>query len=463
MADVDSQSHIPPRPLSFADRIRLARQLAWWRFDEYLKFDSRLVAFVAAWSALAAAAFFAVTGRNLRALASLTAAHRINGSRTVRTIAVRVLKQPSSPGSSLTRRVNEAYDQFIASVPMAERHQQPQNLIGSRLIVVKSPAANERGVIVIDYTYTFAIFARCCDLSVLAEKYYLVLEPSWVGYCTPEILLYSRLPEPVFVQTNEFPDIEVLERVSPNLIPLPMVANWWIDHRLIRPAPGVRKEFDLSMVSSWTVFKRHAGVFAAMGRLRRRGVKLTALLVGYPVAGGLTRQDIYQQAQYYGVADQIEIRESIPPDQVAAELSRSKVHVVWSRREGSNRAVIESMLADVPGILRAGFNFGRHYPYINAQTGRFANDASLPDELLYMTEHHAEFNPRAWIMEHMTPQVATNILNDRIKSVALAKGEAWTKDIVVKIAQLHQAGYWDPADRQRFADDYAYVRSLVRP
>jgi hypothetical protein len=121
------------------------------------------------------------------------------------------------------------------------------------------------------------------------------------------------------------------------------------------------------------------------------------------------------------------------------------------------------MLADVPSILRAGFNFGQHYPYINPQTGCFADERSLPDKLLYLTEHYTEFHPRSWILQHMTPQVATTILNDSIKRVALAHGESWTTDIVVRTKQLERASYWNPADELQFASDYAFVRSLCRP
>lgn len=461
---IDSESSVERRQpaLTLAWHLRIARQLTVWRIADYLRFDSRLANFAAAWGALSTAAFFALAGRNARALASLTAAHRTNGSRTVCAIVERVLRWPAKPGSRLSRKVDDAYDTFLASVSVSEPHQNPANLIGSRLLVVKSPSVNERGVIVIDYTYTFPIFARCCDLSALARTYYLVLEPSWVGYCTPEILVYSRLAQPVFVQTNEVPDIKALQGVSANLIPVPTVSNWWIDNRMIRPAAVERKDFDLSIVSSWMVFKRHAWVFAALGRLRRRGVNLRALLVGYSIAGGLTSDDIYRQAQYFGVSDQIEIIEDIPPGQVAGELSRSKCHVVWSRREGSNKAVIESMLADVPCILRAGFNYGQHYPYINPQTGCFADEHSLPEKLLHMTEHYGDFSPRSWIMQHMTPQVATAVLSDTIKQVALANGEAWTTNLVVRTKQLQRASYWDPADEPKFASDYAFVRSLLR-
>ena len=444
--------------LAAPERAALSRQLRAGRLREYLQFDSPLASSVTAWGALGVAASLAVIGRNRRALDWLSVAHRSSQSQVTQHIVETILKQPRA--SAIGARVNEAYDRFLASLSAEEKHRRPENLLGTRLLVVKSPAPRERGVIIIDYTYAFPIFARYCDLAELAKKYYIVLEPSWVGYCVPEILVYSRLADPVFVETNEPPDQAFLQRVSPNFVPVPVVANWWIDYRLIRPVPGVSKDSDLSMVASWTRFKRHAALFAALQRLRKRGVKLRAVLIGYPVDGTLTRDDIYRQAKYFDVADQVEIYEHLTPPQVAEQLSRTKAHVLWSRREGCNRAIIEAMLTDVPVILRSGFNFGHDYPYINAKTGRFADEDTLPAALLEMSEQHAQYSPRAWVMENMTPQIATHVLNDHIKRIALSRTEAWTSDIVVKTAQLNSATYWDPADKDRFKDDYAFLRSL---
>jgi glycosyltransferase involved in cell wall biosynthesis len=290
----------------------------------------------------------------------------------------------------------------------------------------------------------------------------VVLEPSWIGFCTPEILVYSRLTEPVFVETNEPPDIDFLRQISPTFVHVHTQGNCWVDHRLFRPVEGVPKDVDVSMVSAWGDYKRHAGVFRALGKLRRRGVRLRTLLIGYPGDGTLTQNDIHRQARFFGVADQIEIKESLDVEQVTAELSRSKVHVLWSRREGFNRAIIEAMLAGVPGVLRAGHNYGQHYPYINPRTGQFADETTLPDVLLEMSERYAEYDPRAWVMENMTPQIATQRMNDAIKRVALSRGETWSSDIVVRTVQLKRAPYWNPDDAARFESDYAYLRSLVR-
>ena len=120
------------------------------------------------------------------------------------------------------------------------------------------------------------------------------------------------------------------------------------------------------------------------------------------------------------------------------------------------------MLTGVPGILRAGHNYGQHYPYINPRTGQFADESSLPDVLLEMSERHAEYDSRAWVMENMTPQIATAHMNESIKRVALKRGEAWSSDLVVRTVQLKRAPYWNPDDAVRFEGDYAYLKSLLR-
>jgi hypothetical protein len=229
---------------------------------------------------------------------------------------------------------------------------------------------------------------------------------------------------------------------------------------VFRPLPGVEKDIDVCMIAAWAGYKRHWQVFRALGRLRRQGVRLRTLLLGYPV--DKTRDAILREASLCGVADQLELRENLSPAEVNTQLNRAKVHVLWSRREGVNKAIIEAMFAGVPSIVREGFNYGYHYPYINPSTGRFSTEDSLPDDLLEMVETHSSYSPREWVMEHMTCQKGTVILNEVIKKKALELGESWTQDIAVKISKLNGIDYWDPEDAERFRADYEFLRSAIR-
>jgi hypothetical protein len=158
----------------------------------------------------------------------------------------------------------------------------------------------------------------------------------------------------------------------------------------------------------------------------------------------------------------VELLEKLTPAEVNVHLNRSKAHVLWSRREGVNRAIIESMLAGVPTIVRAGMNFGHHYPHINDRTGRYATEGELPDRLLSMVDGHEAYAPREWVMEHMSAQHGTRILGDCIREAALAEGEPWTEDLAVKVSALDGLCYWDASDAARFREDYGFLRSAVR-
>jgi hypothetical protein len=222
----------------------------------------------------------------------------------------------------------------------------------------------------------------------------------------------------------------------------------------------VKKDSDLIMIASWTSFKRHGRFFSALAKAKKIGRVLRTILVGYP--GDHTLADISRLAKEYEVDDQIELYEWLKPAEVNQHLNRAKVNVVWSRKEGSNRAIIEGMFAGVPCVLREGFNYGHPYQYINPATGCFAGERELPDKLVWMTDHYHEFSPRPWVMKNMTCQRATEILEDHVREQASARGESWTGGLAVKVSYLTSMRYWDEADRERFEGDYQFLRSSLR-
>ena len=349
------------------------------------------------------------------------------------------------------RTISNATDAFYRS-----NNPDPSRLIGSRILVIKSHRPGERGVLLVDYSYVFPLMAGLFDLETIADRYALVLEPSWAGACAPEILLYQRVSTPVFVETIEPRDRDFLAALQTNIDVAPIGANWWVDHRSSRPS-SVSRDIDVVMLASWSDIKRHWRFFKVIGQLRRRGHRLKVVLIGYPY--DRTRSDIVAQARYFGVADQVEVLEWLSKDEIAGWLSRSKVHVLWSRRECSNRAIIEAMLCDVPVIVRKGLTFGFEYPYINEHTGRFVPEEGLADALLDMIENHKTYSPRDWVLNNMTCQHATLILERRLRQRAELAGEPWTRGLVVRTSTLTTQEYWNVEDRTKFSDDYRFLES----
>lgn len=447
-------------------RLALGRSLLASKAREYLEFDSFLLkTIVGCLGTIIGLSCYNSLGLRRKGLAILTKIHRSAYSPWASRVIERVLRKPGdTEGGASNQRLLSVYDRHVADTSptpsTAKFFQDPRRLLGSRILVLKTPRENERGVIIIDYSFVFPLFEKLFDIDRVMNRYHLVLEPSWSGYCTLDILTYSRFRSPVFVQSTEPRDTDFLRGIGSNLVPVPVAENWWIDHRIVRPIPGIEKDSDVIMICGWDNFKRHAQFFSAMKKLRAMGTRLKVILVGYPMGG--TKEEIVRRAKYFGVYDQLEIYEWIKPEEVNYHLNRSKVNVLWSRREGFNRAVIEGMLAGVPCILREGHNYGHRYPYINPRTGCYSAEGELPEKLLWMIENYRNFSPRDWVVENMSAPKTAAILNESIKKVALDSGERWTTDLVVKTAGLHGLKYWDAEDGQRFGPDYEFLKSVIR-
>jgi glycosyltransferase involved in cell wall biosynthesis len=450
------------------EKIAIAQGLLKWRLREWLEHDSLLARFTFAWAGVALGVALYAVGVRLKALALLTKVHRTAASGRASVIVERKLRCPEFPvdqgrsGSGEPRA--QVYRQWIQQTPCTAStsrfFRDPTTLLGSRVIVLKSPGRNERGVILLDYNFVFPLFAKLFDLEAVARRYHLVLEPGWSGYCTFDILSYTLLSSPVFVQAFEPRDAAFIGGIRSNLVSVPLATNWWVDHRILRPLPGVEKDADIIVVASWAGYKRHEYILSALNRLKRMGARPRVILIGYPM--DRTAREIERLASFYGVRDQVEIYERIPLDQVNYHLNRSKVNLIWSRKEGVNRAIIEGMFAGVPCVVREGFNFGYRYPYINETTGCYSSEADLPEKLLWMIDHYSQFEPRGWVMANMTCQRSTEVLGEAIRRVGTEAGEHWTEGLAVKTAGLNGLKYWDEDDARRFESDYDFLKASIR-
>jgi glycosyltransferase involved in cell wall biosynthesis len=455
-----------PMPTHNNTRMNARRQILKARAREFLAHDLGALGSVfanAAWWSARALSWLPSPQARSRAAKIMMRLHSGAFSRNVDAGVVDWIRD----ASEMERRGTKtglwgAYDDAIASGRQAflsGARPDPRRLIGSRMLVTKAARPGDRGVLVVDYQYVFPLLAGLFDAAAIAERYDIVLEPSWAGSCTPEILLFSRLDRPVFVQTLEPRDLAFLAAVRTNLQTVPLAANWWADPRHAAP-PGAVRDIDVAIVAAWADIKRHWRIFRALAELKARGRRLKVVLAGYRY--DRTREDIEQQAAYFGVRDQIETYERITQDEVGALLGRSKIHVLWSRRECANRAIIEAMMADVPVIVREGLTFGHRYAYINEHTGRFVREGDLADAIVEMIDTRERYSPREWVLQNMTCVHATRVLQESLQAARSARGEAWEGDLVVKASTLDTQRYYNPEDQVRFEADYAFLESSIR-
>ena len=335
----------------------------------------------------------------------------------------------------------------------------PRKFFPGMCIVLKSFSQTERGVLVLNYSYSFPLFLKLFDVAQIASRYFIVLEPSWNGYLNLDILCYNIVSEPIFVQALEPRDAKLLSQSGTNLVPVPLGSNWWVDYTVFKPI-DLEKDVDIIMVASWADFKRHHKLFKTMKRLKQRGRVIRAVLIGYPVEKSL--EEIRVRARYYGVEEQIEFYEWLSADEVNRQFNRARINLIWSRFEGNNRVIVEGMFANVPFILRRGFNYGYKYRFVNEKTGVYADERDLEETIVAMLDGATSYSPREWAMEHMTCHKAITILFDTINIKARQLGEDFSNDLVPKVNELHGMRYLKEEDEQIFRRDYDFLMRCLR-
>jgi glycosyltransferase involved in cell wall biosynthesis len=299
------------------------------------------------------------------------------------------------------------------------------------VMVLKVPREQERGVLLLKYTAKFDLFVALFDLDRIRSDYYIVLEPCWAGYCDPSILMFLSSRYDVIVQSPEPSDFEFIERLDGNLIPVSLGASDWVDPELFAaPQAGAPRDFDLVMVANWGRHKNHRKLFEALHTVMHR--PLSVLLIGFE-HGGRTAADVtrdFHRRHLDGIA--LEVRERLSASEVASHLRRSKVFLLLSEKEGSNKAVVEAFFSDVPAIVYRGL-IGGARTKINPMTGMLSSFEELAESIDEMIERHGQFSPRRWAHAHSGSRNATAELSRVLRSIAEARGERWTVDIVEKV------------------------------
>jgi glycosyltransferase involved in cell wall biosynthesis len=352
-------------------------------------------------------------------------------------------------------------EEFLNNIQGIDRYKKflddPSAMMPSIITVLAPAKENNKGVLVIAYSYYFLVFLKSFDFQKVAESYHIVLEPSWNGLCEDAVLAFACLTSPVFVMAYEERDYNFLMSLNTNIIPVRLSANWWINPDQFGVDNASERDIDVIMIAAWAKFKRHGKFFEALKEIKETGVQLKVALVGYP--NDLVMADIERKAESYGIRDWLEFYEWISPSEVSSLLSRSKVNVLWSRFEGLNRAIIEGMCCNTPCIVRAGFNFGMEYPYINESTGKYATETSLSNDLMEIINRYNKFEPRAFIEKNHNCFIATEILADTISHY----DESFNKNnLVAKTSELNGMKYICEQDKEHMQADYKYLASLIK-
>lgn len=326
------------------------------------------------------------------------------------------------------------------------------------VIVLKSPRSGEKGVILLKYARTFDGVVALFDLERLMERYHFVLEPCWAGYCHPSLLMYVARNNPVFVQCFTDEDYQFVKDVGAPMVPLRLGPADWVDADLFRPPSAVDKAYDLVMVANWSPQKRHALLFETLEQIQDRDVRV--LLIGFPWANRTAADVKREAATIRNPRVHVDVIEQVPQTELAAHVSQCKAFVFLNRKEGDNKALVEAMFANVPAIVYDR-SIGGARNRINPETGILTSEDALSRNIRFMLDHHQEFRPRAWALEHSGSAIATQKLNAAIRDTVIGAGGRYTESIVEKVNSPNLA-YKDPCTRAKFQVDYDFILACRR-
>lgn len=305
-------------------------------------------------------------------------------------------------------------------------------------------SASEKGVLFISFEEEWTRLIHHCDLAAFAQRYDLIVSPTWSPpHCLATTAFAHAWPGPLFSLISNRRDLEILPRLAPNYVPLPLFASNWVNPDFYRPVPRRERDVDIVMLANFGKYKRHLALFRALRSLRPRP---RVLLMGQDQSGR-TADTLRAEAEGYGVRDAVSIVTNASNEEVAQGLCRSRISLILSRREGSCVAVAESFFANTPVGLLRGAEVGSG-AFLNAETGRRLDEHNLAAELTAFLDDCERYTPRAWAEQHISCFRSSAQLNEFVKQHMLAAGQEWTCDLA-PLCWRPDPCLVRPEDRQR--------------
>jgi glycosyltransferase involved in cell wall biosynthesis len=327
--------------------------------------------------------------------------------------------------------------------------------IHKTIVLKRYVSEREKGVVFVSFDTQMARLAKARDLQQFAERYTLVLSPSWSPPHSIVPYLFPRLyPDPIFCLISNPRDLEIFPRISDKYRMVPLYASNWFDPRRYEAVAAAEKDIDILMVANFGKFKRHHAFFAALRNLPR---DYRILLVGQNERGR-TKDTVLNEAAAFGVRDRFEIRQDVPFEELQGLMARARTSLVLSRREGSCVVVVESMFANTPVAVYEDAEMGSRV-FVNEHTGRLLKHDNLAAQLKDFVGFSAQYEPRKWVMENGVDCVASSrTLNEALKRYALSSGGEWTEDIAT-LRWRPDPQYYDPQDAERLRPCYEDIES----
>jgi glycosyltransferase involved in cell wall biosynthesis len=397
-----------------------------------------------------------------RALASygLAVAARLSGRNPTRALALLVRAARACPGPRRLRRLEArlraqaaeldpaAIDWAAASPRETDRRDVP------KAILLKPPVSGaEKGVLYVTFEDQWLRLLRSGKAGAIADRYDLVLGPTWSPPHDVPMLLAARLwPGRLYTLLSTPDDAASMRQLSDRLRIVPVLVSGWVNPDPYRAYLGTPKQYDIVMLANFAAYKRHWLFFHTLRRLPRH---YRVLLLGTPL-GTRTEQVLRDEARAFGVHDRFELHSRLSDAAVAEGLCRSRVSLIFSAQEGACIAVAESLLADTPvGLFRTARVGSR--TFVNDRTGVLLDGRDVAGQVRRFVDDADRYSPLAWALENISCYRSHEVLNATLRDDAGREGRPWTRDIVpfAQSAQVRHVSADDERALRPWYDDFA--------
>jgi glycosyltransferase involved in cell wall biosynthesis len=324
-------------------------------------------------------------------------------------------------------------------------------------LLLKAPGPNgEKGVLYSSFEYNWLRLIKHHDAKAFFDRYYLVGASSGL---TPDYVAFAHLAgsskDPIFIGISNTRHMQSFDVAAPVIQAVPLMACDWIDPADYVVKPRNERTIDIVMVANWLRLKRHWLLFEALRTMRP---DLRIVLIGRN-GDGRTNEDLRAEARAFGVRQSIEILNEISVEEVRRHQSDSRISLLFSNREGSCVAPVESMFADTPVAMMADGEVGSK-AYINKDTGILVERAGLGRTLSEFLERRETYRPREWALANVTCHHSSQKLNAVLREYAQRAGHAWTTDIA-PLCWRYVPRHVNAADDVRLAPGVEELRSTL--
>ena len=317
-----------------------------------------------------------------------------------------------------------------------------------RAIVLNNPKITDskiiKGILLIKFTDTFNYYCSDIQIEQLIKYFHVILEPSWAGYALPEILYWSYFNEKILIESSEITDRKLIEGLKSNLIPVSFGSSDWVNHEVFKPL-NLEKEYASVYVANFNAIKRHHIYFKALSKIDTG--KKSALVCGQ---WGESQKDIESLIEYYDLKESLDVYVGLSHDELNELLNKSKVNVLLSHKEGSNRSIFEGFFSGVPGIVLSS-NIGVNKNYINEFTGKLVTDEELADALKYFDKNWQQYDTRTWAMNNISAVKTTKKMIGLFYSDLDDESKKWAAQTAVKV-NSPEAIYFDKENEKVMLD-----------